>query len=305
MGIENLARLLKKAKKYEPLARYTSFKIGGPAGLLFRAESADELERAVLLAQEEGIPWVVLGGGTNVLVADEGFPGLVVINKCGSIEREEKGDEVTLRVGSGVKLAYLACLTAREGWEGLEWAEGIPGTVGGAIVGNAGAFGGCMADVLKGVEILGDNGRKACLRPEELDFGYRDSAFKDRLRGCVILRAELKLARGEPGELRRRMLHYRRQRRARQPMEPSAGSVFKNPPGHYAGRLIEAVGLKGFRIGDACFSPVHANFIVNLGRAKASDVLSLMELAVEKVLREFGVKLEPELGFIGLNPPWS
>jgi len=304
MGIERLAQLLNKAKENEPLANYTSFRIGGPARLLFKAERAKELEEAVYLAQEEGVPWVILGGGTNVLVADEGFPGLVVINASGGIEMEESGGEVTLRAGAGVPLAHIARLTAKSGWQGLEWAEGIPGSVGGAIVGNAGAFGGCVADILKGVEVLLKGGEKAFLRAGELDFDYRHSAFKSRLRGSVILAAEFSLRKGEPGELEIKMLHYRRERKAKQPKEPSAGSVFKNPPGHYAAKLIEEVGLKGFKIGDACFSPVHANFIVNLGGAKAYDVLRLMELAVDKVFKEFGIKLEPELEFIGLSDPW-
>ena len=167
------------------------------------------------------------------------------------------------------------------------------------------AFGGCIADVLRSVEIIREDGERAFLKREELSFGYRRSAFKGELRRSIILGAELSLVRGNSAELKERMLRYRRERRARQPREPSAGSVFKNPPGYYAARLIEEVGLKGFRVGDACFSPVHANFIVNLGQARASDVLRLMELAVEKVYRAFGVKLEPELEFIGLNPPWK
>ncbi len=305
MSIEKLIRLLKGAREEEPLSRYTSFRIGGPARLLFRAEGTEEMEKAISLAREEGVPWIILGGGTNVLVADEGFPGLVVVNACGGIELEEKGEEATLRAGSGVRLARIARLTAEKGWKGLEWAEGIPGTIGGAIVGNAGAFGGCMADVLESVEILREDGERVRLEPGELAFSYRDSAFKSRLRGSVILAAEFNLVRGDAAELRKKVFRYRRERKAKQPREPSAGSVFKNPPGQYAARLIEEVGLKGCRIGDACFSPVHANFIVNLGQARASDVLRLMELAVERVYREFGLKLEPELEFIGLNPPWN
>lgn len=304
MGIEKLVRFLDRAKENALLAHYTSFRIGGPARLLFKAQDAGELEEAIRLAQEERVPWVVLGGGTNVLVADEGFPGLVVINACGGFELEESGDGVTVRVGAGFPLARLARLTAKDGWQGLEWAEGIPGSVGGAIAGNAGAFGGCVAEVLRGVEVLLKGDEKAFFRPGELDFDYRHSAFRSRLKGSVILAAEFSLGRGDPGELKVRMLRYRQEREARQPKEPSAGSVFKNPPGYYAARLIEEAGLKGFRIGDACFSPVHANFIVNLGRAKACDVLRLMELAVDKVFKEFGIKLEPELEFIGLDNPW-
>ena len=304
MGIERLAKLLNGVKSDEPLALHTSFRIGGPAKLFFRAKGVEELVRALTLAQEEGVPWVVLGQGTNVLVADSGFPGLVVVNACGRFELEGRGDEALLRAEAGVPLARLARLAVSEGWGGLEWAEGIPGTVGGAIAGNAGAFGGCVADVLERVEILGENGERVSLKPEELAFGYRESAFKGKLRGNVILAANFNLVKGEEKELRERMLRYRDERRAKQPKEPSAGSVFKNPSGHYAAKLIEEVGLKGFRVGDACFSPVHANFIVNLGQARASDVLKLMELAMDRVWKVFGVKLEPELEFIGLNPPW-
>jgi UDP-N-acetylmuramate dehydrogenase len=303
MKLERLAKFLNGVKRDEPLAPHTSFRIGGPAKLFLRAKTAEEVEKALNLAQEEGIPWVVLGKGTNVLVADGGFPGLVVVNACGRFELEELGDKALLRAEAGVSLAHLARLTALKGWEGLEWAEGIPGTIGGAIAGNAGAFGGCVADVLERVEILGEKGQRLSLKPEELAFGYRHSAFKGELKGSVILSADFTLVKREARGLKERMLRYRAERRAKQPKEPSAGSVFKNPPGHYAAKLIEEVGLKGFRVGDACFSPIHANFIVNLGQAKASDVLKLMELAMDRVWNVFGLKLEPELEFIGLNPP--
>lgn len=298
-------RVLGKIIRNEPLARYTSFRIGGPASFLLRAESLRELEEGVRLAEEREIPWVILGGGTNVLVADEGFPGLVIINACDGFELEEVGEKAVLKAEGGAPLARLARLTARKGWGGLEWAEGIPGTIGGAIAGNAGAFGGCIAGVLKEVTVLLKGGEKALFQPEELDFSYRHSAFKGPLKGSVILEAQLSLSRAEASDLAKKILQYHRERKAKQPSEPSAGSVFKNPPGHYAAKLIEEVGLKGFRIGGACFSPVHANFIVNLGRARACDVLCLMELAVERVYKEAGIKLEPELEFIGLNPPWS
>jgi len=302
--IERLAKFLNGVKKDEPLAPHTSFRIGGPAKLLFKAKTTEEVEKALSLAQEEGVPWVVLGKGTNVLIADSGFPGLVVVNACSRFELEERGDEALLQAEAGVPLAYLARFAVSKGWEGLEWAEGIPGTVGGAIVGNAGAFGGCMANVLKGVEILREDSTKVSLKPEELAFGYRHSAFKGELRGSIILATDFALVKGDVKELRERMLRYRKERWAKQPKEPSAGSVFKNPPGHYAAKLIEEVGLKGFRVGDACFSPIHANFIVNLGQARASDVLKLMELAMDRVWKVFSIKLEPELEFIGLNSPW-
>ncbi len=303
MKIEELAKFLNGVKRDEPLAPHTSFRIGGPAMLFLKAKTVEVLEKALSLAKEEGVPWVVLGKGTNVLVADGGFPGLVVVNACGRFELEERGDEALLRAEAGIPLAYLARLVVSKGWEGLEWAEGIPGTVGGAIVGNAGAFGGCVANVLKRVEILREDGAKVSLKPEELAFGYRYSAFKGELRGSIVLAADFALLKGDVKELRERMLRYRKERWAKQPKEPSAGSVFKNPPGHYAAKLIEEVGLKGFRVGDACFSPIHANFVVNLGQARASDVLKLMELAMDRVWKVFGIELEPELEFIGLNPP--
>ena len=283
------------------LARYTTFRIGGPAGLFYKATDTEGLLRALRWAWGEGVPWLVLGGGSNVLVADEGFPGLVVVNACSGVEAAVRGERVLVRVAGGTPLSLLARKAVGEGWAGLEWAAGIPGTVAGAVVGNAGAFGGSMAEVVRRVRVALPDGTVQWLSASELDFGYRTSVFKSgALKGRgVILEVELELAQGDPFELWGAFRRNLEQRRLRQPSEPSAGSVFKNPPGDFAARLIEAAGLKGFRVGDAMFSPRHANFIVNAGRAKASDVLELIRLARRRVLDLFGIELELEIELVG------
>lgn len=288
-------------KKNEPLAHYTSFRIGGPARFLYKARKPEELTRAVEWAWKEEIPFIVLGGGSNVLVADEGFPGLVVINACSGWEVCEEEGELLVKAASGTPLGRLVQLALKEGWAGLEWAIGIPGTVGGAVVNNAGAFGSSMVDVLSGVWVLKQDGHQEYVLASELALGYRDSAFRagGSRRGDVILEVELLLRQGDRAELIARAQEYREERRRRQPAEPCAGSVFKNPPGDFAARLIEAVELKGFRIGDAQFSAKHANFIVNLGKARARDVLELIHLAQERVYKRFGVELELEVELVG------
>ena len=294
----------------EPLSAHTSYCIGGPADLLVTVESQDELCRIVALARERQVPYFLLGAGTNILVSDKGIRGLVIENKARGSRFEVLGEEAILWAEAGALLKDLAGESVRRGLAGLEWAVGIPGTVGGAVVGNAGAYGGYVSDILTQVAILRANGGIQELRAEELGFGYRTSRFKAAnreigatvARGAalpVILAAQFKLQPGSVEVLRERVAKYTRRREVRQPSEPSAGSVFKRTAQYPAAFLIEQAGLKGKRIGDAQISPKHANFIVNLGQAGARDVKALMDMARDAVLQQFGIELELEQELVG------
>jgi UDP-N-acetylmuramate dehydrogenase len=288
----------------EPLSAHTSYRIGGPADLFVTVESQDELRRIVALAREYQVPYFLLGAGTNILVSDKGIRGLVVENRARGSRFEARAEEVVLWAEAGALLKDLAEESVRRGLAGLEWAVGIPGTVGGAVVGNAGAYGGYVSDIMTQVAILRANGEIQELKPEEVGFGYRTSRFKaaNRERKAAmpaILAAQFKLQPESVGVLRERVAEYTRQREARQPSEPSAGSVFKRTAQYPAGFLIEQAGLKGKRIGDAQISPKHANFIINLGKASASDVKALIDMARDAVFKQFGIELELEQELVG------
>jgi len=294
-------------RRDEPMSKHTSFHIGGPADYYLRADTIDILEQAVTAAWEENIPCLIFSGGSNVLIADAGIRGLVIENRCRAFHIErEKGTEAVLTVESGATLPTLSGKLAHEGWAGLEWAVGVPGSVGGAVVQNAGAWGRSIADVLIAAELLerGDRpgaARRVWQQADELRLGYRTSRLREMPAETrpVVLRARIRLRRDDPKQVALRVAAYVQQRTARQPRQPSAGSIFRNPPGDYAGRLIEAAGLKGHRIGDAQISPQHANFIVNLGQATAEDVWALVRLAQEAVAEQFGIVLEPEIERMG------
>jgi UDP-N-acetylmuramate dehydrogenase len=246
------------------------------------------------------VPYFLLGAGTNILVSDKGIRGLVIENRARGSRFEVREEGAILWAEAGVLLKDLAEESVRRGLAGLEWAMGIPGTVGGAVVGNAGAYGGYVSDILTQVAILRTNGGI----PEELEFGYRTSRFKaaNREREAampVILAAQFKLQPESVRVLRERVAEYAHRREARQPSEPSAGSVFKRTAQYPAGFLIEQAGLKGKRIGDAQISSKHANFIVNLGQARASEVKALMGRARDAVLKQFGIELELEQELVG------
>jgi UDP-N-acetylmuramate dehydrogenase len=288
----------------EPLSAHTSYRIGGPADLFVWVESQGELCRIVTLARECQVPYFLLGAGTNILVSDKGIRGLVIENRARGLRFEVREEGAILWAEAGVLLKDLAEESVRRGLVGLEWAVGIPGTVGGAVVGNAGAYGGYVSDILTQVAILRTNGGVQELEVEELDFGYRTSRFKaaNRERRAampVILAARFKLQPESVRVLQGRVAEYARQRKARQPSEPSAGSVFRRTDQYPAGFLIEQAGLKGERIGDAQISPKHANFIVNLGQARASEVKALMDRARDAVLKQFGIELELEQELVG------
>lgn len=283
----------------EPLAAHTTFRIGGPADFFIQVQKLTELFGIVERARRAQIPFLILGNGSNLLVSNRGFRGLVVENRCAQFTLTEiNATRARLDAESGVMLPGLANRLARQGWAGLEWAIGVPGTLGGAIVGNAGAHGACIADSVTRVVILDAQGNVCELPKTELAFAYRTSRFK-HARDEIILRAELELRRDDPQACIARMQQYTEHRRRTQPTEPSVGSMFKNPPGDAAGRLIDAAGLKGMRVGGVQVSTVHANFFVNRSGATASDVLHLIEIVRKRVREQFGVELELEIVVIG------
>jgi UDP-N-acetylmuramate dehydrogenase len=290
-----LHRLFPSAKFDEPLKRYTAWKIGGPADALLEPRNADDLIWAVKKAREHDIPVTVLGGGTNVLVRDGGIRGLT-IRLAKSLTRVEIEDQ-HVRAEAGVLYPALANATAGRGLKGLEFATGIPGTVGGAVYMNAGAYDGETKEVLRWAEVFRD-GEVVRMGNADLDLSYRRSILQDHP-DWVVLRAGYTLAPGDPEELRARIREFRAQRMNGSPNRPSCGSTFKRPPGDFPGRVIEAAGLKGTRVGRIEVSPVHANYFVNLGGGTAEEALELMTLVREKVRERLGIELEPEVRVIG------
>lgn len=287
----------------EPLARHTTMRVGGPADLFVAAGTLSQLVAVLSLARAYGVPAWVLGGGSNVLVSDAGLRGLVIANACREIRRHE-GDVVWAE--SGANLAGLARQTVRWGLSGLEWGVSVPGTVGGAVVGNAGAHGGSVADNLLRATLVQADGRMAEWPATRFQFAYRHSVLKEQLqaRGTapVLLSAAFQLAEADRSQVEARAAEFLAYRRATQPVEPSAGSIFRNPPGDYAGRILDSLGFKGRRHGGAAFSNAHANFIVNHGGATAADVVSLIDEARQAAWSQMAVALVPEILFVGEWP---
>lgn len=287
------------AKENEPLARHTTFRIGGPADLWVEAKQISELVSGAGQARQNDVPVFVLGNGSNVLVLDSGIRGLVIKNECDGVElKVTQQERAILHVESGASLPLVANRFARQGWSGLEWAIGVPGTIGGAVAGNAGAHGGSIADCLLAATVLDENGTVHELPKAELGFGYRQSRFKHSRRE-VILTADFELSRSDAQDCIARMNEYTAHRRRTQPTDASVGSMFKNPAGDFAGRLIEQAGLKGTRSGNIEVSPVHGNFFVNHGGATARDVLQLIETVRSRVREKFGIELELEIEIVG------
>lgn len=278
-----------------PLADLTSFRIGGPADLYLAVETETELGHAMASAYRSSTPAFCLGAGTNLLVSDRGVRGLVV--SLGEGFRQVEIDRSHVISGAAVDFGALVEAVVEKNLSGLEFGEGIPGTVGGGLVMNAGAFGGEIAKVVTIVHGVTREGVSRDLTNDEINFAYRRTKLPA---GFVITRVEFELLPGDRDSLRARVSELRAKRAARQPRGvPNAGSIFKNPPGTFAGRLLEGAGLKGLRVGGAAFSDQHANFIVNLGGARAEEVRALMELARNRVKEQSGVWLEPEVKLVG------
>ncbi|MGH7913534.1 MAG: UDP-N-acetylmuramate dehydrogenase [Candidatus Binataceae bacterium] len=289
------ARFGARLKTGAPLAELTSFQIGGPADVLLAVESEDELRAAMAAAWCARVPAFCLGAGTNLLVSDRGVRGLVVRLAEGFTRLEF--DDLRVRAGAAAQFGTLVEEAIGCGLKGLEFGEGIPGSVGGGLVMNAGAFGGEIARVVRLVHGVSEQGQSLALSGDEIKFSYRRAELPPHF---VITRVDFELEHGDREQLRARVAELKAKRAARQPRGlPNAGSIFKNPPGNFAGRLLESAGLKGTRLGAAAFSTEHANFIVNLGGARAEDVRSLIELARSRVKEQSGVALEAEVRMVG------
>ncbi|NJP07008.1 MAG: UDP-N-acetylmuramate dehydrogenase [Chloroflexaceae bacterium] len=289
----------------EPLSRHTSLRIGGPARYYLEVDSQEGLQVARVWAAEQQLPWFVLGGGTNVLIRDTGFAGVVVRYRDTTSHLTATDDTACLYLGAGAPMAGTARRLAGAGWAGLEWAEGLPGTLGGAVCGNAGCYGGDMAGVVQRVWLLVADAVQIWT-VEQMAYAYRYSVLKTApWKGqAVVLAAEIALRRDEPQALAETMNRIAAERKSKMGVGSSCGSVFKNPtnmgqPGLSAGRLIDEAGLKGTRIGAAEISQRHANYIINLGGASSDDVLRLIDRMRTAVVRQFGIELELEVEIVG------
>ncbi len=280
--------------------------VGGPADFLVVVASGQELEDSVRYLWKEKIPFMLLGGGSNTLISDSGIREVVVINETKDIIfLNEEGDHPQVKADSGVSFGNLARRMGSKGWSGLEWASSIPGTVGGAVVNNAGAFGSNMADSLVVAEILHpvkEELQRSEWSVKDFAYDYRSSVIKSGEKSAVVLNATFILEKSTPEIVKQRISVIAEKRKKSQPQGASLGSMFKNPAGDFSGRLIEEAGLKGTRIGDAVISEAHANFFINKGNASANDIAALIALVKDRVAEKFNVELELEIQFIG---DWS
>ena len=301
---EELVRSLRDVaavKTDEPLARHTTFGIGGPADVFVTVRNAGELAQAVVDTRRAGAPYFILGAGSNILVGDRGIRGVVIDNQAKHVTAPREVDGAwTVRAESGASFAALARNLARQGFGGIEWGCGIPGTLGGAVVYNAGAYGGCIADVLQSVSMLTADEQTKEVQAPDLKLSYRNSVFtRGECPGCVVLATTLAVTHGDADALVRRIAEIDAQRLGAQPRGRNSGSTFKNPDGRHAWELIDAVGLRGHRMGDAMFSNKHANFIENLGGARAADVAALIREAQRRVNEQFAIGLVTEVELVG------
>jgi UDP-N-acetylmuramate dehydrogenase len=291
------AKLGDKVKENFSLAPYTSARIGGPADILIPADTAAELGRIVKLLWKQEMPFTLLGGGSNVLISDKGVRGVVILNRAKKATFHA-GAQPTVTAESGVVFSNLANRCASKGLAGLEWAATVPGTTGGAVYGNAGAFGGDVAGDLISTELLTEHGKET-FTAEQMGYGYRTSILKRGELKAIVLSAEFALKNSTKEEVTVKIQQFSAHRKATQPPGASMGSMFKNPPGDYAGRLIESAGLKGTRIGNAEISPLHGNFFINHANTKAEDIRALIQLVQKTVKEKQGVELELEVELIG------
>ena len=289
-----------RVKTEEPMSRHTSFRIGGPAQF-FVEPDVDAVEAVIACCKRRQVPWTVIGNGSNLLVSDAGISGVVIAlgRRAAAIGIGAEADPRTvITAEAGALLSVLANRACEAGLTGLEFAAGIPGSVGGAVVMNAGAYGGEIADVILEAQVLTAAGKVQVWSREKLELSYRHSSVMDT--GAVVLRAVFSLEPGDPEKIRERMEELRRSRLDKQPLEyPSAGSTFKRPEGYFAGKLIMDAGLRGYRVGDAQVAEKHCGFVINRGNATARQVCDLMRDVTERVREAFGVTLEPEVRLLG------
>jgi UDP-N-acetylmuramate dehydrogenase len=288
-----------------PMAQFSSFKVGGPAAAVIEVENINDLKKLMHWLEENKVDWRVVGRGSNILVPDNGFAGIVIIlagefraiENLSSAVTQSTAGKIFIRAGGGCQLSKLVSYCTSQSVSGLEFGVGIPGSIGGAVIMNAGAWGHEIGSLVDSVCLMNFSGSIATVPGKDLGFAYRKCSLPQ---DTILLSATFALIPGNREEIKTACRKYQDMRRTNQPVsEPSAGSFFKNPPGESAGRLIEKAGLKGFAIGDAKVSDKHANFIVNTGKASAADILSLMQVIQQEVQKRFGIKLEPEVHIFG------
>ena len=304
--INDIKKLCGEDKVFEnvKLSEYTSFKTGGPADCLVRPVTIDELKKVTDYVRKNNIPYYVIGNGTNMLAADEGFRGVIIALKdmSGEISFSDTQDDdmVAVTAYAGCTLARLSAEAASKGLAGTEFASGIPGSIGGAVVMNAGAYGGEIKDILEYADVLDESGNILRLKNEDLGFGYRKSIIQEK--NYIVLMVSFLLKRGDEKTIKAEMRELNERRREKQPLEyPSAGSTFKRPEGLFAGKLIEDSGLKGYRVGDAQVSEKHCGFVVNRGKATSSDIYKLIGDVIGIVYEKTGVQLDPEIKLLGFE----
>lgn len=280
----------------EPMKKHTTFRIGGPADYFVCPGSGEEVERVITICKEENTPYYIIGNGSNLLVSDQGYRGVIIqiYKEMNSIRIEG----TCIVAQAGALLSKIAVTALEAELTGFEFAAGIPGTLGGACVMNAGAYGGEMKDVLEEVTVLDENGQLLTLKKDKLELGYRTSIIAKK--NYTVLEARIQLKEGNKEDIKALMNELKEKRVSKQPLEyPSAGSTFKRPEGYFAGKLIQDTGLRGFRVGDAMVSKKHCGFVINAGEATAADVDMLMKQVSAKVQEKFGVPLEPEVKRLG------
>lgn len=288
-----------KLKTDVSLARYTAARVGGLARAMVVVDSVDDLVFATEELWASNTPFMILGGGSNILVSDSGVSDVVLLNRAREIQFSESAQHLTVWAGSGANFGSVARRAASRGLSGLEWAAGIPGTIGGAVFGNAGAHGNDVAGCLQMADILHREGHREQYTVSDLCFSYRSSLLKREKLEAVVLSAKFNLSAANPENVQKTMDEYGEFRHRTQPPGASMGSMFKNPPDDFAGRLIEQAGLKGTQVGDAQISDLHANFFINRGNATARDIFNLIELVQRTVKTKFGVALELEIELVG------
>ncbi|MEE1087059.1 MAG: UDP-N-acetylmuramate dehydrogenase [Schaedlerella sp.] len=296
--LESLCQILgeENVKEQEMMKKHTTFRVGGPADYFLTPANTEQVKKVILFLKENEIPYYIVGNGSNLLVGDQGFRGAIVqiYQKMNEIRTE--GEFIYAQAGA--LLSKIAAEALSQELTGFEFASGIPGTLGGAVMMNAGAYGGEIKHVIQEAVVLTPEGQLETLSADEMELGYRSSVFSKN--GDIILSAVLRLEKGDREAIRARMDELKEQRTTKQPLEyPSAGSTFKRPEGHFAGKLIQDAGLRGFQVGGAQVSEKHCGFVINKENATAADIISLMEQVSDKVEEQFGVRLEPEVKQLG------
>lgn len=282
----------------EPMSRHTTFRIGGEAACFIRISSEEQLRKLIPYFENVGVEYFVLGKGSNLLVGDKGYPGVIlqISDACQQIEAEEN----RLQVQAGAALSKVALFAMEKGLEGLEFAAGIPGTVGGGVVMNAGAYGGEMKQVVESVRVLSSEGEILTLDNDTMEFGYRTSIIRNR--NFTVLSVTFRLREGNREEIRARIEDFQKRRMEKQPLNyPSAGSTFKRPEGYFAGKLIDDAGLRGYRVGNVMVSEKHCGFVVNVGGGTCEEAKAVINHVKEEVEKQFGVTLEMEVRKLGWN----